>query len=88
VLSQNRLITATVTLPSSSAAPFGWYFRFNFSLRDIEELFLERGVVVTYGTIRCWCDKFGAGFARCAKAVRRKHGSTWHGSVQLRLGWR
>jgi putative transposase len=37
-----------------------WYFRFSLSLRDIEELLLERGVVVTYETIRCWCDKFGA----------------------------
>jgi putative transposase len=55
-----------------------WYFRFKLSLRDIEELLLERGVVVTYETIRCWCDKFGAGFARCAKSVRRKPGSTWH----------
>lgn len=55
-----------------------WYFRFSLSLRDIEELLLERGVVVTYETIRCWCDKFGAEFAQCAKAVRRKPGSTWH----------
>ena len=38
-----------------------WYFRFQLSLRDIEELLLERGVVVTYETIRCWCDKFGVG---------------------------
>jgi putative transposase len=29
-------------------------------------------------TIRCWCDKFGAGFAQRAKAARRKPGSTWH----------
>ncbi|QCP54511.1 IS6 family transposase [Trinickia violacea] len=55
-----------------------WYFRFNLSLRDIEELLLERGVEVTYETIRCWCDKFGAAFARRAKAVRRKPCSTWH----------
>jgi putative transposase len=41
-------------------------------------LLLERGVVVTYETIRCWCDKFGAGFAQCAKAARPKAGSTWH----------
>lgn len=55
-----------------------WYFRFNLSPRDIGELLLERGVVVTYEAIRCWCDKFGAGFAHCAKAERRKPGSTWH----------
>ncbi|CAD6561855.1 hypothetical protein LMG27952_07599 [Paraburkholderia hiiakae] len=28
-----------------------WYFRFNLSLRDIEELLLERGVVETYETV-------------------------------------
>src|ERR1700761_3262886 len=55
-----------------------WYFRFSLSLRDIEELLLERGVVVTYETIRRWCDKFGAGFARRVKVARRKLGSTWH----------
>jgi putative transposase len=55
-----------------------WYCRFRLSLRDIEELLLERGVVVTYETIRRRCDKFGAGFAQCAKAVRRKPGSIWH----------
>src|SRR5260370_41159145 len=56
----------------------GWYFRFQSSLRDIEELLFERGVSVTYETIRCWCDKFGAGFARRVKAARRKAGDTWH----------
>jgi putative transposase len=55
-----------------------WYFRFQLSLRDIEELLFERGVTVTYETIRCWCDKFGKGFAHRAKAARRKPGSTWH----------
>jgi hypothetical protein len=30
-----------------------WYFNFQLSLRDIEELLFERGVIVTYETIRC-----------------------------------
>ncbi|WP_207003697.1 IS6 family transposase [Trinickia mobilis] len=55
-----------------------WYFRFQLSLRDIEELLLERGITVTYETIRCWCDKFGKGFAHRVKAARREPGSTWH----------
>ena len=46
-----------------------WYFRFQLSLRDIEELLFERGVIVTYETIRCWCDKFGVGFAHRVKAA-------------------
>jgi putative transposase len=55
-----------------------WYHRYQLSLRDIEELLFERGVIVTYETIRCWCDKFGAGFARRVKAARRKPGGIWH----------
>jgi len=55
-----------------------WYFRFQLSLRDIEELLFERGVTVTYETIRCWWGKFGKSFAHRVKAARRKPGSTWH----------
>jgi hypothetical protein len=54
------------------------YFRFRLSLRDIEELLFGRGVIVSYETVRCWCDKFGAGFAYRLKSTRRKRGSTWH----------
>jgi len=55
-----------------------WYFRFQLSLRDIEELLFERVVVVTYETIRCWCwcNKFGKGFALRVKAARPKLGNT------------
>ncbi|SIT48268.1 hypothetical protein BN2476_630084 [Paraburkholderia piptadeniae] len=36
--------------------------RFNLSLRDVEEPLFERGLCVTYETIRRWRDKFGAPF--------------------------
>jgi putative transposase len=55
-----------------------WCDRFNRSLRDIEELLLERGVTVTYESVRRWCDRFGAQFARLAKVARGTPGSTWH----------
>jgi putative transposase len=55
-----------------------WYFRFQLSLRDIEELLLERGVVVSYETIRRWCDKFGREFAQRVKQVRPVPGTTGH----------
>ena len=45
-----------------------WYFLFQLSLRDIEEPLFERGVAVSYETIRRWCDKFGASFAHRARA--------------------
>ena len=35
------------------------YVRFNLSLREVEELILERGVDVSYETIRRWTVKFG-----------------------------
>lgn len=52
-----------------------WYYRFQLSLRNMEDLLFERGVVVSYATIRRWCDKFGAAFAHRANAARRKPGS-------------
>jgi putative transposase len=55
-----------------------WYYRFNLSLRDIEELLLERGVSVSYESVRNWCDRFGTRFAHRAKAARVRPGSTWH----------
>jgi putative transposase len=54
------------------------YHGHRFPASVIEELLFERGVIVTYETIRCWCDKFGAGLARRVKAARRKPRSTWH----------
>ena len=35
------------------------YFRFYLSFRDVEELLLERGVIVTYEAIRKGCHKIG-----------------------------
>jgi putative transposase len=31
------------------------YFRFSLSFRDVEELLAQRGIVVTYETVRQWC---------------------------------
>ena len=43
-----------------------WNFRSQLSLRDIDELLFERGVIVSYETVGRWSDKFAAGFARPA----------------------
>ena len=40
------------------------YYRFQLSLRLVEEMLLERGIVVSYETIRCWGIKFGPNYAR------------------------
>lgn len=54
------------------------YFRFALSYRDVEELLAERGVIVTYETIRQWCRKFGQGYANALRRRRPRPGDTWH----------
>jgi putative transposase len=49
-----------------------WCFRFNLSLRDIEERLLERDVCVTCETVRRWCYKCAAAFLR---DVQKRHGA-------------
>ncbi len=54
------------------------YFRFALSYRDVEELLAERGVLVTYETIRQWCRKFGQDYANELRRRRPRPGDTWH----------
>ena len=46
------------------------YHRFNLSHRDIEDLLAEKGISVSYESIRLWCNKFGPHYAR---RLRRRH---------------
>ena len=46
------------------------------SLRDVERILAERGIRVTPESIRCWCRKFGAAFARKLRRRRPKPGDT------------
>ena len=41
------------------------------SFRDVEELLLERGVIVTYEAIRKWCRKFGQAYANQLRRRRQ-----------------
>ena len=54
------------------------YFRFNLSLRDIEELMVERGVDVSYETIRRWIEKFGSIYAKRIKSRSESPSPVWH----------
>ncbi len=54
------------------------YFRFARSYRDVEELLAERGVIVTYETVRQWCRKFGQGYANALRRRRPRPGDKWH----------
>jgi putative transposase len=54
------------------------YFRFSLSFRDIEEMMAERGVVVSYESVREWCLKFGTAYAKRIRAQGPRPGDRWH----------
>ena len=53
------------------------YHRFTLSLRDIEDLLAERGITVSYETIRQWCVTFGPHYARRIKKSNGPRGDRW-----------
>jgi putative transposase len=53
-------------------------FRFALSLRDVEELLAQRGIEVSYETIRCWTRKFGWLYLWNVRRSRCKSTGRWH----------
>ena len=54
------------------------YFRFTLSFRDVEEMLAERGIDVSYETVRCWSLKFGCLFAQNLRRSRPNPTGRWH----------
>ena len=54
------------------------YHRFPLSFREVQEMMLARGVVVSHETIRQWCAKFGAAYAAGLRRRRPRVGDKWH----------
>ncbi len=54
------------------------YHRFCLSFRDVEDLLAERGVEVSYESVRQWCNRFGPQYARTLKKRQGRLGDTWH----------
>jgi transposase-like protein len=54
------------------------YFRFPLSLGLVEEMLLERGIVVSYETIRRWSKKFGPEYARRLRRKPPRPTDVWH----------
>ena len=54
------------------------YHRFPLSFREVEEMMLERGIVVSHETIRQWCAKFGQTYANTLRRRRARPGDKWH----------
>ncbi len=54
------------------------YHRFCLSFRDVEDLLAERGITVSFETIRQWCRKFCTDYERTLKRREGRLGDTWH----------
>src|ERR687893_1064793 len=54
------------------------YLRFTLSYRDVEDLLAERGLEVSYETVRRWVLKFGPAIARRLRQRRPKPSPRWH----------
>ena len=65
--------------PSEIISHAVWlYHRFCLSFREVEELLAERGTIVSYETVRQWCQKFGPAYACKLKKRQGRLGDTWH----------
>ena len=68
-----------IRFPSDIIAHAVWlYFRFSLSFRNVEDLLAQRGIAVTYETVRQWCRTFGGAYARRLRHRRGQLGDTWH----------
>ncbi len=65
--------------PADVIAHAVWlYFRFHLSLRDVQDLLAERGIVVSHEAIRHWCSKFGPTYAAGLQRRRARPGDKWY----------
>ena len=65
--------------PAEIIAHAVWlYHRFPLSYREVEELLLARGIVVSHETIRQWCDRFGPQYAVGLRHRRPQARDKWH----------
>ncbi|MBV9140195.1 MAG: IS6 family transposase [Pseudonocardiales bacterium] len=63
------------------------YHRFPLSFREVQEMMLERGIVVSHETIRQWCAKFGQTYANALRRRRARPGDKWHlDEVFIKIG--
>ena len=54
------------------------YYRFPLSYRDVEDLLAQRGIDVSYETVRRWALKFGQAYARRLRTTRPRPEVRWH----------
>ncbi len=76
-----RLLPSTKVIafpPKSLVIAFGCTTASRFRYRDIEEIMAERGVKLTYETVRKWCLKFGQRYANALDRCRPQPGDKWY----------
>jgi putative transposase len=67
----------------------GAYLRFTLSLRDVEDLLAERGISVSYETVRRWVNHFGPRIASELRKRRPRPHASWHlDEMYLKIGGR
>jgi len=70
---------ARYRFPNSIIQHAVWlYFRFPLSYRDVEDLLVERGIDVSYETVRRWALKFGQTYAYKLRRTRPQPNDRWH----------
>jgi putative transposase len=75
--------------PEIIAHAVWFYYRFPLSLRLVEEMLLERSIVVSYETVRRWAKKFGPNYARRLRRKRPSSRDVWHlDEVVIAIGGR
>ena len=83
-MNQTKLLYRGYYFPPEIIGHAVWlYHRFCLSFRRcvgpfVGDLLAERGVVVSYETIRSWCNKFGPAYARSIRKRRGSLGDTWY----------
>ena len=71
-------MAATASLPKSSNRRSGFISGSTLSFRDVEDLLAERGILVSYESVRRWVNHFGPMIAADLRKRRPKPHTIWH----------
>jgi transposase-like protein len=64
--------------PEIIATCVRWYLRFSLSLRNVEEMMAERGLMVDHTTVWRWCQKYGPMIYQRLRGKLKYTTTTWH----------
>ena len=69
--------------PEIIATCVRWYLRFSLSLRNVEEMMAERGLMVNHTTVWRWCQKYGPVIYHRLRGKLKYTTTTWHMDDEL-----